>query len=175
MLFASRCMGSSSSSPEKLAILRWGGSVNWFRISRLRRPRNGVSTVRNTALKPAFFARWMSLLLCAFSSNRYSCSTFGMCPLASATSSSDLVANDDKPIATSYFLQAPAVPTSPSECARHCIAVGATPIGMLFRWPKMLTVESTLETSRSTRGRMRYFSYADVFSRSVEPESAPSL
>lgn len=40
----------SSSALVKLAIFRCEGRVNWLRISRLRRPSMGVSTVKKTAL-----------------------------------------------------------------------------------------------------------------------------
>jgi len=76
---------------------------------------------------------------------------------------------------TSISLHARAVARSPSSCARHCIAVGATPMGMLVLKPKRKMLVSIEEISRSTRGRMRYFWYAVIFSLGVEPESAPSL
>ena len=66
-------------------------------------------------------------------------------------------------ITMSMFLDARAVASSPSPCERHCMAVGATPRGMLFLCPKILMLVSMDEMSRSTRGRMRYFWHADAF------------
>lgn len=43
-------LASELVSSVKFAIFRCFGSLNWFRISRLRRPSTGVSTVRKTAL-----------------------------------------------------------------------------------------------------------------------------
>jgi hypothetical protein len=94
-------------------------------------------------------------------------------PLASATSSNVVVANEERPIAIPIFLQALAVASSPSECASLCIAVGATPSGTLFLCPKIFTLVSIFDTSRKTLGRMRYLVYASRFSWSVLPESAP--
>lgn len=56
--------------------------------------------------------------------------------------------------------QALAVASSPSECARHCIAVGATPRGMAFLKPKIMEDVSKFEMSLNTRGLMRYLVYA---------------
>ncbi len=68
--FMTVCAAVESESSVKLAILYGLGNLNWFRISRLRRPSIGVSTVRKTALYPAFFARCISFRECSRSSNR---------------------------------------------------------------------------------------------------------
>lgn len=94
-------------------------------------------------------------------------------PEASATSSRVVVEKEERPIGTLYSVQARAVANSPSEWARRCMAVGATPSGMEEVVPKRDTDVSILETSRRTRGRMRYLVKAERFSASVLPESAP--
>jgi len=133
-----------------------------------------VSTVRKTALYPAAFARLSNLTVWERSSKRYNCKTSGFEPFSAAASSSVVVANDDRPIMIPAFLQALAVAISPSGRARHCMAVGATLNGTEFRWPKIMLPVSMDEISRRTRGRILYLAYADMFSRSVDPESAPS-
>ena len=77
-------------------------------------------------------------------------------PIAEATSSSVLVEKLDIPIVTSASLHARAVASSPSGWARHCMAVGATPIGTEFLAPNRETEVSIWDISRKTRGRMRY-------------------
>ena len=57
----------------------------------------------------------------------------GLKPLAEATSSRLLVANEDELIGIPAFLQARAVASSPSEWATHCMAVGATSRGMVVQ------------------------------------------
>lgn len=49
-----------------------------------------------------------------------------------------------------------AVAASPSQCAMHCMAVGATQMGNSTHSPNSFTFMSRRETSRSMRGRSRY-------------------
>ena len=58
----------ASPAGRTFAMLRPGGSVNAFRSSFSRRPRTGVSTVRQIAPYPAFTARFTS---CAVTSRSF--------------------------------------------------------------------------------------------------------
>ena len=82
--------------------------------------------------------------------------TKGWLPIAEATSSRVEVAKEERPMAMLASLQALAVATSPSGWARHCMAVGATPMGTELRAPHRETEVSMVDMSRRTRGLMRY-------------------
>ncbi|KAG9868701.1 FMN-dependent dehydrogenase, partial [Aureobasidium melanogenum] len=72
------------------------------------------------------------------------------------TSSIEVVAHDESPMAIPYLAAALEVATSPSGCARQCMAAGAKPNGIDTFVPQIVVLGSTVETSRRTRGRILY-------------------
>lgn len=83
------------------------------------------------------------------------------------TSSNEVVAYEDKAMGIPAFAAALDVASSPSLCARQCIALGLKPQGNAIFLSKILALVSTLETFRKIRGRILYRSYAVTFSRSL--------
>ena len=95
------------------------------------------------------------------------CIMYGFPVPCAMTSSKDVVAYEDSAIGIPAFAAALDVASSPSLCARQCIALGLKPQGNAIFLPKISAVVSTLETFRSMRGRILYRSYAVTFSRSL--------
>jgi hypothetical protein len=95
------------------------------------------------------------------------CIMYGLPVPCAMTSSKDVVAYEDNAIGIPAFAAALEVASSPSLCARQCIALGLKPQGKVIFLPKISALVSTLETFRKIRGRILYLSYAVTFSRSL--------
>lgn len=97
------------------------------------------------------------------------CIMYGFPAPCAMTSSNDVVAYEDRAIGIPHLAAALDVPSSPSGCARQCIALGLNPHGNVICLPNISAAVSTLETFRRMRGRILYLSYAVTFSRSLYP------
>lgn len=96
------------------------------------------------------------------------CIMYGFPTPCAMTSSNEVVAYEDNAIGIPIFAAALDVASSPSGCARQCIALGLKPQGNVIFLPKISALVSTLETFRKILGRILYLSYAVTFSRSLE-------
>ena len=142
------------------------------RISRSRCPRNGASTVRQIAEKPAALRvpRGRGSPLCRDSG-----------PTETQRGASDAAAISLRLIVEAVLTTwaIPAAPaarataSSPSGWASALNAQGAVSTGMLRGWPSTVVRVSTRLTSTSTRGRRRTCCQARTFSPTVTSSSAP--
>lgn len=113
-------------------------------------------------LLSALLSNWIVMFL---SFTTQICIIYGFPAPCAMTSSSDVVAYEDKAIGILILAAALEVASSPSGWARQCIALGLNPQGNAIFLPNISALVSTLETFRRIRGRILYFSYAVTFSR----------
>jgi hypothetical protein len=162
------------------------GRVKLERISPKRRPRTGTSTERKSALYPAselmsalfqypetdlrylLSALFSSCTVMLLSFTIHICIMYGFPVPCAMTSSSGVVAYEDKTIGMPIFDAALDVASSPSLCARRCMALGLNPHGNVTLLLNISAPVSTFDTFRNMRGRILYLSYAVTFSRSLE-------
>lgn len=97
---------------------------------------------------------------------------YGLPAPCAMTFSKDIVAYEDSAIGTPALAAALDVASSPSLCARQCIALGLNPQGNVILLPKISALVSILETLRKMRGRILYRSYAVTFSLSLVKSAA---